>query len=182
MGDGERPRAFLIRHCESTGQEPDAPLTARGYAQARALAVQLAPPAHGPVITSPWRRARETAAPLAGDVAPVVDPRLREWQLPFIPVEEWPRALQPIFAGTVALPSEVESLADARARGLAAVREAPPAAAIVTHGKLLALVVSALGGLDPYAVFVGLQNPHVFELSASGAVRALRLAAGRRGG
>jgi broad specificity phosphatase PhoE len=35
-------RLYLIRHCESAGQHPDAPLTSIGCAQAVALADRLA--------------------------------------------------------------------------------------------------------------------------------------------
>lgn|GEM_PF-3563115 len=35
-------RRYLVRHCESTGQDSDAPLTPKGFAQANALASHLA--------------------------------------------------------------------------------------------------------------------------------------------
>ncbi len=171
MSDDERPRAFLVRHCESAGQEPDAPLTARGHDQAQALATFLRTAGVARVVSSPWRRARETAVPLAAAVA--LDERLREWQVPFIASAEWPQALRPIFAGA-ALPADVEPMTAARARGLAALADAPDGAALVTHGKLLALVLGALRGVDPYDVFLTLENPHVFAVSHDGAVRSLR--------
>src|SRR5262249_36884644 len=91
---------LLIRHCESTGQAPDAPLTARGRAQADALADALRNDAIARVVTSPWCRARDTAAPLVGRGVLVVDERLREWQLPQIPDTEWPQAMRGIYDGT----------------------------------------------------------------------------------
>jgi 2,3-bisphosphoglycerate-dependent phosphoglycerate mutase len=123
------------------------------------------------VITSPWRRARDTATPLAGQGVLRVDDRLREWQLPQIPDDAWPQAMRGVFAGTTPLPPDVEPMDGARGRGLAALHDAfdgPGAVAVVTHGKLLALILSAIDGTDPYDVFVGLQNPHVFDVWRTG--------------
>lgn len=169
--------ALLIRHCESTGRAPDAPLTDRGRAQAAALAVALRGDGLGRVVTSPWRRARETAESLVGRGTLAVDDRLREWQLPHIPDAAWPQAMRPLFAGTTSLPPDVEPLEAARGRGLAALREAldgPGPVALVTHGKLLALVLAAVGAGDPYDVFVGLRNPHVFDVRRAGTALSAR--------
>jgi 2,3-bisphosphoglycerate-dependent phosphoglycerate mutase len=169
--------ALLIRHCESTGQAPDAPLTARGRVQADVLADALDVDAIARVVTSPWQRARETAAPLAGQGTPAVDDRLREWQLPHIPDADWPHAMRAIFAGATALPADVEPMDAARARGLAALHDALDGAgpvALVTHGKLLALIVSTIGAGDPYDVFVALRNPHVFDVWRTGTALTTR--------
>ncbi len=165
-------RALLIRHAESSGQAPDAQLTERGLIQARELAAALRDDPIARVVSSPFRRARETAEPLAIRTPLHLDDRLAEWQLPRLPDDEWPHGLRPIFAGRVSLPAGVEPVHAARARGLAALREAANGtdgvAALVTHGKLLALVLGELQGIDPFDVFVTLQNPHVFEIHATG--------------
>ena len=71
-------RVWLVRHgepSEAVGIDPG--LTERGNAQAAALAAQLHPAS---LVTSPLRRARETAAPLeaAWQVSAHVDPTFRE--------------------------------------------------------------------------------------------------------
>ena len=60
-------RVFLVRHAEAAPGEPDAlrPLTPAGRAAARALGERLAPERLDAVVSSPLRRARETAAAIA---------------------------------------------------------------------------------------------------------------------
>jgi broad specificity phosphatase PhoE len=75
------------------------------------------------VVCSPYRRAYQTAERLAGGSQPQIDDRLQEWQLPWIPSAEWPEALRVILTGRAQLPADVEPIAAARARGLAALHE-----------------------------------------------------------
>mgnify|MGYP001453132695 CR=1 FL=1 len=82
---------LLIRHAESAWNEhfsasridvgwPDPPLTARGEAQTRAAAVRLRGCGLRHIVTSPYRRALQTAMILAGELGlPVtVDAAVRE--------------------------------------------------------------------------------------------------------
>lgn len=78
-------QVILVRHGETawslagrhTGNT-DLPLTPRGERQARALAPLLARWPITVVLSSPLRRARETAR-LAGLPLPLIEPGLREW-------------------------------------------------------------------------------------------------------
>ena len=92
-------RLLLIRHCESTGLQPDAPLTARGEAQARALADRLAPLAPDLIVSSPFRRARQTVEPLAATrgLAVEIDERLAERQLAAEPPVDFKPAVRRSF-------------------------------------------------------------------------------------
>jgi 2,3-bisphosphoglycerate-dependent phosphoglycerate mutase len=161
---------LLVRHCESTGQAPEAPLTAHGHAQARELANKLAVHPLAAIVASPFRRAHETLEPLAARTGLEidVDARLAEWMLPFVPPGAWPAGVAPLLRGQQAPPPGFESLDAARARGLAAFRDALAAGGgtrvLVSHGKLLALVVAALRGTDPFDVFVTIENPYVFAV------------------
>ncbi len=59
----------LVRHGRAAAgwdRDPDPPLDAIGEAQARRVAERLAPLGALAIVTSPLRRCRETAAPLAG--------------------------------------------------------------------------------------------------------------------
>ena len=164
-------RAILIRHAESSGQEPDAGLTPRGLAQAEELAAALRHESIGRLVSSPFRRACQTAGPFAARMELRIDARLAEWQLPWVPDSEWPQALRSVFSSDIPLPVDVEARAAARSRGLAVLNDAAAitngVAALVTHGKLLALVLGELMGGDPFEVFMTLRSPHAFEVRAS---------------
>lgn len=170
--------AILIRHAESSGHTPDAGLTARGVAQARELSVALRGESITTVVTSPYRRARETAEPLAERVEVRIDHRLAEWELPWIPPTEWPQALGRVFSGDLPLPADVEPRQVAQARALAALQEAETSpggvVGLVTHGKLLALLLEELTGTDAFAIFVTLRNPHAFAVSGPASRREVR--------
>ena len=72
----------LVRHGRAAAgwdTDPDPGLDAVGRSQADALAERLGPSTPLPIVTSPFRRCRETAAPLAVRWAatPVVEPARR---------------------------------------------------------------------------------------------------------
>lgn len=73
-------RVFLVRHAEAAPGEPDAlrPLTPEGEATARAVGELLEREHPTAVVSSPLRRARETAAAIAAaaGVEPAADERL----------------------------------------------------------------------------------------------------------
>ena len=55
----------LVRHCQATAQRPDASLTDEGFRQAQGLAEFLADYPVDFVVTSRYRRARQTIEPYA---------------------------------------------------------------------------------------------------------------------
>ena len=74
---------LLVRHGEAVagwGDDPDPGLSDAGRAQAEAVAERLAPLGPLPIVASPLRRTRETAAPLAArwGVEPRIDPAVGE--------------------------------------------------------------------------------------------------------
>ena len=83
-GQGSRPvRLVLVRHGRASagwGTDPDPGLDDLGRSQAEHVAAALAPLGAMPIITSPLRRCRETAAPLAKawSVEAVVEPVVAE--------------------------------------------------------------------------------------------------------
>ncbi len=78
------PRLYLVRHGQPEPSGDDPGLTENGRTQAEAMAVRLAPKGPLLILTSPFRRTRETAAPLARiwSVSPQTDPRIGELPLP----------------------------------------------------------------------------------------------------
>ncbi len=77
------PRITMVRHGQAAAgfsDDLDPGLSALGREQADAAAAALAPIGPQPIIASPLRRCRETAAPLAArwGVEPVIDPCVGE--------------------------------------------------------------------------------------------------------
>ena len=140
-------RLVLVRHAET---EPsargrcygslDVGLSAGGHAQAEALAAALEPEPVGAVVSSPRRRAVDTATPIAGRHGLEVEivPDLRELdfgELEGRTYDEIADSLPELYAAWMTHPTRVrfpggESYADLRARSVGAVA-ALGAAAIV---------------------------------------------------
>lgn len=75
---------FVVRHTEREADGEDPPLVAAGEARALALAESLRDAGITRIVTTQWRRTRDTAAPLAKllritpEVIPVLDGKARE--------------------------------------------------------------------------------------------------------
>lgn len=99
-------RLVLVRHGRAAAgwdSDPDPALDDVGRAQAAALADALAPLGPQPIVVSPLRRTRETAAPLAARwaVAPRVEPAVAEIPSPEgVPMGERVAWLRAAMAGT----------------------------------------------------------------------------------
>lgn len=177
-------RIVLVRHCESTGLEPEAPLTARGLAQADALATRLAPFTPDLIVSSPFRRARQTVAPLATacGLTIEIDARLAERQLAAEPPREFRTAVRRSLEDVDHLLPGGESSRAAQARGRQAIESLLERGArlpvVATHGQLLTLI---LNSIDPTFGFDGwesLSHPDVYLVEVSGS----RWSFQRRGG
>lgn len=153
---------WLIRHAESAWNamglwqgHADPGLSARGIAQAEALARELAGSGIEAIVASDLRRARETARILGAALGlePAIDARLRERDLgtwsglttPQI-AGRWPEELARVRARDPAFrPGGGESILDVRLRAGAffrelAARPGPARWAIVTHGGVIRAV------------------------------------------
>lgn len=130
---GTATRTLLLRHGQTahsverrfSGTAGDPPLTATGRAQARAAAGMLRGTAYEVVVSSPLRRARQTAEALGREV--VLDEGFREtdfgvWEgFTFAEIgERWPEELQAWLADPTVAPPGGESFADTEVRVRAA--------------------------------------------------------------
>lgn len=161
---------LVVRHCATSGQEPDAPLTEAGCRQALELADRLSALPVDRVVSSPYARAVATIEPFArrSGLAIERDERLAERRISPQPVAHWRELVRRAFDDPdFALPGG-ESGREALARGLAVLHElldGPhrlPAA--VTHGHLLALVLHSIDPGFGFAGWSGLRNPDLFRL------------------
>ncbi len=160
---------LLIRHCEATGQNPDALLTDRGREQAIILAERLHDHTPKKLVSSPFTRALDSVRPLAARLKLEVatDDRLAEWQI-------MPDAtsdsieLRQVLDGTLPVPAQDEPRDDVLARVQAALGDAwsdsARCTALVGHGKLFSVLLSDLTGRPATDIWVRLTNPDVFVL------------------
>lgn len=168
---------LLVRHARAGGQEPGADLTGEGHAGAAGLVPALAGLGITRIVSSPWRRAVDTASPLAAALGLLVitDDRLTERVLTGLPRADWRDRLRDSFADdTLTLPGG-ESGAAARDRAQAALdmhRDPDGVTVVVTHGNLLALLL----GLD-FDAWAALRNPDVWLWTPGGTPTRLDLPA-----
>jgi 2,3-bisphosphoglycerate-dependent phosphoglycerate mutase len=164
-------RVFLVRHCESTGQEAAAPLTTTGHSQASHLADHLAPLAVNLLVSSPYTRAQQSIAPLAQRLGlPVeVDARLAERTLSAAPLTHWHEAIRQTFVDLDLVWPGGESSRTAMARGRAAIDailarpERTPV--VVTHGNLMTLILRSFDTRYDFQTWERLSNPDVYCLA-----------------
>jgi len=169
---------YLIRHAESTGQQPDGDLTELGKKQAQDIVSRLRDFRPDGAISSPYVRAIETIQPYCDSAGLDIqtDPDLAERQLKpidlWLPFDELMHHLRLSFENGDYKMEGGESLNDTKVRALRALRkiarsdfERPIVAA---HGNLIAAV---LGAIDPdfgFEQWRAMKNPHLYRLSFSG--------------
>ena len=158
---------LCIRHCQSTGQAPDAPLTEKGHADARRLipALQAWQPDH--LVSSSYLRARQTIEPFARAVnRPVVlEDRLVEHKFCEPDFQNWRELLARSFDDLDLRCPGGETSREARARALAALAEISgrsERAALATHGKLLSMLIGFCRPSWGFADWEKLRNPDAF--------------------
>ena len=174
------PRLVLVRHGRpdgTWGRDPDPGLDALGHEQARAVADVLAPLGPLPVVVSPLRRTRETAAPLARAVVGGTGRRARRSaSSPRRPIPRpdhatWLRALM---AGTGADHAAV--MDPFRARVLGAIRALRADTVVVTHFLAINAVVGAATDDDRVVCFTPTHcSRTVVDLDADGRLRVVEL-------
>ena len=165
---------FLVRHCESTGQEASAPLTPVGQAQAVLLVDYLETVGPELLVSSPYTRAQQSIAPLAQRLGlPVeIDTRLAERVLSAEPLAHWRDAIRQTFVDLDLMWPGGESSRTAMARGRMAIDAlfARPERApiVVTHGNLLTLILCSFTPRYGFQTWEGLSNPDVYCLVVQG--------------
>jgi 2,3-bisphosphoglycerate-dependent phosphoglycerate mutase len=164
-------RLFLVRHCESTGQEAPAPLTPVGQAQAVLLADHLATVGVDLLVASPYTRAQQSIAPLAQRLGLAVETeaRLAERVLSAAPLAHWRAALRQTFVDLDLVWPSGESSRMAMARGRAVIEAllARPerAVVVVTHGNLMTLLLRSFAPQFGFQTWEGLSNPDVYGIA-----------------
>jgi broad specificity phosphatase PhoE len=150
------PRLVLVRHGRpdgTWGRDPDPGLDAVGRAEAEAVAAVLAPLGPLPVVVSPLRRTRETAAPLLARwfVEPAIEPGVGELAAPVDARPDHAAWLRILISGRGA---EHPTVMDPfRARVLRAIRALRADTVVVTHFLAINAVVGAATDDDRVVCF-----------------------------
>ena len=168
------PSLILVRHCEAEGQEPEAPLTDAGRRQARELANFLSAFPIDVIATSAYRRAQETARPLADlqRLGIEIDPRLNERVLSPHPIDHWREVVRDSFADADLRAPGGESANDVLTRAWPAISGllsgSQSLTVVVTHGNVLALVLNSIDPGFGYEGWENLSNPDVYRVDVGG--------------
>lgn len=161
---------MLIRHCQSSGQDPDASLTELGQKQAEALARFLSDYPIDTIISSSYTQARQSIEPFAATVGlPVhLDHRLIERTLSGSPIDNWREVVRDSFEDLELRVPGGESAREVLDRGWSAITELLDGGyqfpIAVTHGNLLSLILNSLDSNFGYEGWESLSNPDVFAL------------------
>lgn len=169
-------KLYLIRHCQATGQQPDAALTTEGKIQAEKLAQLLVDTGITRIVSSPFARAIQSIEPLARRLRLEIelDPRLQERVLSNERLPTWRENLHETFDQLdLRLPGG-ESSREAMQRANSAVQDIlhqgqRSSTAIVSHGNLSTLLLKHFDPAIGFSTWENMTTPDVFciLLSAS---------------
>ena len=163
-------QVLLVRHCETTGQDPEAPLTNAGSSRALQLAERLSSFPIDYLLCSPYVRALATIEPFAkrAGLCVHVDERLAEHRLSPEPMDHWRDVVRRSFEEPDFAVPGGESARETLVRGRAAIESVLDGAhrlpLVVSHGQLLGLVLHSVDSTFGYAGWASLRNPDVYLL------------------
>lgn len=157
---------YLIRHCEATGQAPDAELTEMGKKQAQELAEFLKNRQVIHFISSPFTRAIQSIEPAADrlDLPIEIDDRLAERVLSSEDLPDWMEKLEESFEDADLKFAGGESGKEATDRAMEVLNEMEDRTAAVTHGNLLGLLLKQIDASYGFSEWRRLTNPDVYEV------------------
>jgi [ribosomal protein S5]-alanine N-acetyltransferase len=178
----EEPFIYLVRHCETTGQKPDAPLTDQGALDAVKLGEFFKSRSIQRVITSPYKRAVDSIRPAASHIGFAIekDDRLMERKLSGKNLDDWETWIRRSFDDPDLCLEGGESGNEAARRANEVIdellSEGRGPTVVVTHGNLLSFLLRKWMPEFGYNDWKNLRNPDIFALRVSaGKVTADRL-------
>ena len=163
-------RLLLIRHCESSGQSPDSQLTHLGFRQTDALADFLTGRQIDFVVSSVFRRARQSIEPFAAarGLRVHVEPRFNERTMSKHPISHWRDVVRDSFDDPDLRAPGGESAREVLDRAWSGINELVDGGyelpLAVTHGNLLSLVLNSLDDAFGFEGWESLSNPDVYIL------------------
>lgn len=168
---------YVVRHCSAEGQWPEAGLTAEGILQAGRLAEFFDGIEVDRIITSPFKRARETAGPLIEKkgLYVEVDSRLMERVLSSTEFTDWLIKLEDTFLDLQLKYDDGESSSEAMSRICDVIDELgeDSRTVLVTHGNLMALLLRSYDDQFGFEKWQALTNPDVYVVQVKDEVTAV---------
>jgi 2,3-bisphosphoglycerate-dependent phosphoglycerate mutase len=161
---------YLVRHAKATGQAADAPLTSEGIDQAKALAEFLLEAQIASIVSSPFVRALQSIKPLSirSNIEIKSDDRLIEAALSTIEYSDWLDKLRGTFSDFELSFEGGESSRAATNRAIAAVNDTllldTDPIAMVTHGRLMTLILKHFDSTYGFEEWQKLTTPDVFRI------------------
>lgn len=162
---------YLVRHCKAAGQAANDPLTTEGIDQAEALDEFLSSIEVGRIVSSPFARALQSIEPLSNrlDIEIKLDDRLIEAALSTTDYPDWLEKLRGTFLDFELSFEGGESSHAAANRAIAAINDALKSDAnptiVVTHGRLLTLILKHFDSKYGFEEWRNLTTPDVFRIA-----------------
>jgi 2,3-bisphosphoglycerate-dependent phosphoglycerate mutase len=164
---------YVIRHCQATGQEPQAVLTTAGRIQAQVLAKFLLDRKIERIVSSPFLRAIQSLELLACLLGLEIetDERLVERVLSNTPLPDWLACLRDTFTNSDLSFPGGESSRIATQRAVSALQDIldheQQITALVSHGNLCTLLLGYFDKTIGFSTWEHMTNPDVFRLCLS---------------
>lgn len=161
---------FLVRHCQATGQEPEAHLTEDGVRQAIQIKAFLSGINIDHIVSSPYKRAIDTIQHLSQAIGvPItIDDRLEERVLSSKHLDNWMELLRASYEDLDIVYEGGESSREAMNRGVAVIYELMEQtdgnAVVVTHGALMSLILKYFDDSVGFEEWRSLTNPDVYVI------------------
>lgn len=161
---------YIIRHCQATGQEPEASLTTVGRVQAEALARFLLDSNIERIVSSPFLRAIQSIEPLARSLHLEIetDERLIERVLSDAPLYDWLACLRETFTDLDLSFPGGESSRAATQRAVSVVQDLlsheQHITALISHGNLSTLLLKHFDETVGFSTWEHMMNPDVFRV------------------
>jgi 2,3-bisphosphoglycerate-dependent phosphoglycerate mutase len=164
---------YMVRHCQATGQEPEAELSPEGAAQAEALAHFLSESKIERIVSSPFLRALQSIEPFARSVGLTIetDERLIERILGDTSPSHWLACLRETFTNfDLSFPGGESSRA-AQERAVSALQDILASeqqiTVLISHGNLSTLLLNHFDKTIGFSTWEQMTNPDVFRVCLS---------------
>lgn len=158
---------YLVKHCQATGQEPQAELTEEGKEQAIELMRFFEKLNIKHIISSPFTRTIQSIQPTADSLGLQVeiDGRLAEHKLISKNLKDWLERLEESVRDKDLKMAGGESSREVAKRGMEVLEAATDGTVLVTHRNTMGLILMQIDGMQGLKEWTGFSRPDVYEVT-----------------